>query len=326
MRAVTVEQPGDASVLRVAEVPTPEPGPGEIRIRVGAFAVNRADLLQREGRYPPPPGASPLLGLECAGRVDARGPGAARFGVGDRVMALLAGGGYAEQVVVHETCAMAVPERLSIEQAAAIPEVFLTVFLNVFQLGGLAAGGALLVHGGGSGIGTAAIQLAKAAGASVIVTAGSGDKCERCRALGADVAVNYREASFLEAVKQATGGRGVGVVLDSIGAPYLADNLAALAVEGALVVIGLMGGTKAELNLALLVARRLRIVGSTMRARPIEEKGALIDAFEARFGPDLAAGRVTPVIDRVLSLDQVEDAHRAMRASEHFGKLVVRVG
>lgn len=324
MRAIVIEKPGDESVLKIGEAPAPELGAGEIRIRVAACAVNRADLLQRQGLYPPPPGASPILGLECAGTVAEVGAGVRGFAIGERVMALLAGGGYAEEVAVDAGSAMKVPPALSFEEAAAIPEVFLTVFLNVFQLAQLPEGGGLLVHGGGSGIGTAAIQLAKRAGARVIVTAGSDAKCAQCRALGADVAVNYRSAKFVDAVQQATGGRGVDVVLDSIGAPYLEDNLASLAVGGRLVLIGLMGGAKAELNLGTLLARRLSVIGSTLRARPAAEKAAIVRGFLARFGDDLAAGRIRAVVDRVLPLAQAADAHRAMKASEHFGKIVLR--
>jgi putative PIG3 family NAD(P)H quinone oxidoreductase len=294
-----------------------------LRIRVAACAVNRADLLQRQGMYPPPPGASPILGLECAGTVSEVGANVRGFALGERVMALLAGGGYAEEVVVHAGSAMRVPSALTLEEAAAIPEVFLTVFLNVFQLAQLPDGGWLLVHGGGSGIGTAAIQLAKRAGASVIVTAGSDAKCAQCKALGADVAVNYRTEKFVDAVKHATGGRGVDVVLDSIGAPYLEDNLASLAIGGRLALIGLMGGAKAELNLGALLARRLSVIGSTLRARPVEEKAAIVRGFVARFGADLAAGRIRAVLDRVLPLARAADAHRAMKASEHFGKIVL---
>ena len=322
MKAVLVENPGPDAKLRVDEVPAPTLGAGDLRLAVRAFAVNRGDLLQRRGLYPPPPGASEVMGLECAGEVVEVGPEARGWAVGDRAMALLPGGGYATEVVVPATNAMRVPERLSLEEAAAVPEVFLTVFLNVFRLAGLPEGGALLVHGGGSGIGTAAIQLGRAAGATVIITAGSEEKCRRCRELGAQVAVNYREERFLDAVKEATGG--VDVVLDSIGGPYLADNLAALRNDGALVLIGLMGGAKAEINLGLLVARRLRVIGSTLRARSVEAKAELIRGFEEQFGADLVEGRIGPVVDRVLSLDQVEEAHRVMGASEHFGKIVVR--
>ncbi len=323
MRAIVIEKPGDESVLKLGEAPAPKLGPDDLRIRVAACAVNRADLLQRQGFYPPPPGASPILGLECAGTVAELGANVRGFALGERVMALLAGGGYAEEVVVHAGSALRVPDALSLEEAAAIPEVFLTVFLNVFQLAALPDGGALLVHGGGSGIGTAAIQLAKRAGARVIVTAGSDAKCEQCRKLGADVAVNYKSARFADAVKQATNGQGVDVVLDSIGAPYLEDNLASLAIGGRLVLIGLMGGAKAELNLGALLTRRLTIIGSTLRARPALEKAAIANGFMARFGDDLAAGRIRAVIDRVLPLAQAADAHRALKASEHFGKIVL---
>jgi putative PIG3 family NAD(P)H quinone oxidoreductase len=323
MKAVVFDQPGDESVLRVGEVEAPALVPGALRIRVAAAGVNRADLLQRRGMYPPPPGASPLLGLECAGEVVEVGAGVSGWKPGDRAMALLAGGGYAEQVVVDAGSALPVPGALSFEEAAALPEVYLTVFLNVFELGALRENGSLLVHGGGSGIGTAAIGLAKLAGAKLIVTAGSDDKCARCRALGADVAVNYRTEKFLDAVRAATDRAGVDVVLDSIGAPYLADNLAALAVGGRLVLIGLMGGAKAELNLAVLLARRLSLIGSTLRTRSLEEKARLVAAFRARFGADLAAGRIRPVVDRVLPFAQAGDAHRLLQASEHFGKLVL---
>jgi putative PIG3 family NAD(P)H quinone oxidoreductase len=325
MRAIVFDEPGDESVLRLGEAPDPSPGRGEVRLRVAACAVNRADLLQRQGLYPPPPGASPLLGLECAGEVVELGAGVGGWKPGDRAMALLAGGGYAEQVVVDAGSLLPVPDALSIEQAAALPEVYLTVFLNVFQLGGLRAGGAVLVHGGGSGIGTATIQLAKLAGATVVATAGSDAKCRRCLELGADVAVNYREGDFVAEAKRATDGRGVDVVLDSIGAPYLAKNLDSLAIGGRLVLIGLMGGAKAELNLAALLTRRLHLIGSTLRARPVEEKAALVAAFRERFGAALEKGEIAPVVDRVLPLAEAAEAHRAMKASEHFGKIVLRV-
>lgn len=325
MRAIVVDRPGGEDAMRVGDLPLPAAGPGELLIRVEAAAVNRADLLQRQGLYPPPPGASPVLGLECAGTVAAVGPGVGGWSDGERVMALLAGGGYAEYVVVPAACAMKVPARLSLEEAAAIPEVFLTVFLNVFQLGGLPEGGWALVHGGGSGIGTAAIQMVKAAGGHVLVTAGSDEKCRRCIDLGADGAVNYRTADFAAEARAATGGAGVDVVLDSIGAPYLAKNLASLATGGRLVVIGLMGGAKSEIALGELLVRRLSLIGSTLRTRPVAEKGALVAAFVSRFGPALEDGRLRPVIDHVLPLAEVADAHRAMKASRHFGKIVLRV-
>jgi putative PIG3 family NAD(P)H quinone oxidoreductase len=240
-------------------------------------------------------------------------------------MALLAGGGYAEQVVVDAGSALRVPDALSFEEAAAFPEVFLTVFLNVFQLGALPEGGALLVHGGGSGIGTASIRLVKEAGGRVFVTAGSEEKCRRCRELGADLAVNYRSGDFAAAVREATGGRGVDVVLDSIGAPYLKGNLDSLAVGGRLVLIGLMGGARGEIDLSALLVRRLSLVGSTLRARPADEKARIVAGFVARFGAALAAGRLRPVVDRVLPLADAPEAHRLLQASAHFGKVVLRV-
>jgi putative PIG3 family NAD(P)H quinone oxidoreductase len=240
-------------------------------------------------------------------------------------MALLSGGGYAEEVVVDAGSVMPVPAELSLEEAAALPEVFLTVFSNVFQLGGLAAGGSLLVHGGGSGIGTAAIRMAKLAGAKIVVTAGSDAKCERCLALGADLAVNYRTGDFVAEARRMTGGEGVDVVLDSIGAAYFEKNLAALRVGGRLVLIGLMGGARTELNLALLLARRLSVIGSTLRTRTPAEKAAVVSGFRARFGAELERGNLRPVVDRVLPLAQAAHAHRLLEASEHFGKVVLRV-
>jgi putative PIG3 family NAD(P)H quinone oxidoreductase len=325
MRAIVCDRPGDESVMRIGEVEAPPLRPGAIRIAVEAAGVNRADLLQRQGFYPPPPGASPLLGLECAGVVTEVAADVRGWSVGDAAMALLSGGGYAEQVVVSAGSALPVPAGISIEQAAAIPEVFLTVFLNVFQLGKLERGGSLLVHGGGSGIGTAAIQLAREAGARCIVTAGSDEKCERCLALGAAAAINYRSGDFAAPVLRASGERGVDVILDSIGASYLDANLRCLALGGRLIVIGLMGGNKAELSLAQLLTRRLSIIGSTLRTRSDEEKASIAAGFAERFGAALAAQRVGPVVDRVLPLEAAGDAHRAMKASEHFGKIVLRV-
>ncbi|MBW2312756.1 MAG: NAD(P)H-quinone oxidoreductase [Deltaproteobacteria bacterium] len=325
MKAIVIEQPGDESVMQLGEAPEPTLGAGDLRIQVAAAAVNRADLLQRQGLYPPPPGASPILGLECAGEVVEVGADVSGWAVGDRAMALLAGGGYAEQVVVDAGSALQVPDALAIEDAAALPEVFLTVFLNVFQLGAFPEGGAALVHGGGSGIGTAAIQLVRAAGGRIVVTAGSDEKCQRCLDLGADVAVNYREGDFVAAAKEATDGRGVDVVLDSIGAPYLEGNLRALDIGGRLVLIGLMGGAKAEVNLGALLTRRLQVIGSTLRARPNEEKAAIVAGFCERFGALVEEGELRPVVDRVLPLAQASDAHRVMKASEHFGKIVLRV-
>jgi len=325
VRAIIAAKPGDAEVLELGEAPAPPLVPGSLRIRVAATAVNRADLLQRRGLYPPPPGASAILGLECSGEVIEVAPDVKDWRVGERAMALLAGGGYAEEVVVDAGSALRVPAKLSLEEAAALPEVFLTVFSNVFQIGGLAPGGSVLVHGGGSGIGTAAIRLVKTAGARILVTAGSDEKCERCLALGADVAVNYRTGDFVAEARRATGDQGVDVVLDSIGAAYFEKNLAALRTGGRLVLIGLMGGAKTDVNLAVLLARRLSVIGSTLRSRSTAEKAAIVGGFRARFGFDLEAGRLRPVVDRVLPLARAAEAHRLLEASEHFGKVVLRV-
>jgi len=325
VKGVVVDSSGEKPVLGLGEVPAPEMVPGALRLRVAATAVNRADLLQARGLYPPPPGASELLGLECAGEVIEVGEGVSGWQPGDRAMALLAGGGYAEEVVVDAGSTLRVPERLSFEEAAAVPEVFLTVFLNVFQLAGLPDGGAVLVHGGGSGIGTAATQLVKHVGGRLVVTAGSDEKCERCLKLGADVAVNYRSGDFVAACKEVTGGAGVDVVLDSIGAPYLEQNLAALATGGRLVLIGLMGGARAEINLGALLMRRLSLIGSTLRARPAAEKAAIAAAFAERFGAALADGAIAPTVDRVLPLAEAEAAHRLVEESSHFGKVVLSV-
>lgn len=326
MQAIVMDGPGDESVLRLAEVPEPAAGVGQLLIRVAATAVNRADLIQRQGAYPPPPGAPDILGLECAGTVAAVGEGVAGWRVGDRVMALLPGGGYAEYVSVDAGSALRVPERLSLEEAAATPEVFLTASLNLFQLGRLSEGGAALVHGGGSGVGTAAIQLIAAAGARAFVTAGSAEKCQRCLELGAERAIDYKRESFAEVVRDATGGRGVDVVLDSIGAPYLEANLSSLATGGRLVLIGLMGGAKAEIGLGPVLMRRLQILGSTLRARPLEEKAEIVRIFVTRFGAHLESGRIGPIVDRVLPLADAAEAHRVMQSSAHFGKIVLQVG
>jgi len=325
MRAIVFDQPGDESVLHLGDAPRPSLGPDDLRIRVRATAVNRADLLQRQGMYPPPPGASAILGLECAGEVSEVGRNVRGWTPGERAMALLAGGGYAEEAVVHAGSAMRVPAVLSDAEAGAVPEVFLTAFLNIFLLGEPPPGGSVLVHGGGSGVGTAAISLCKAAGLKVIVTAGSAEKCERCLAHGADVAINYRDGDFAATAREATGGTGVDVVLDSIGARYLEGNLSALGVDGRLVIIGLMGGTRAELDIAGLMLKRLRVIGSTLRTRSHAEKAAIVAAFLERFGAALAAGTLRPVLDRILPLFQAGEAHRIMKASEHFGKIGLRV-
>lgn len=327
MKAIVFDEPGDESVLRLGEAPAPVLRPGCIRIATRAAGVNRADLMQRQGHYPPPPGVSEILGLELAGEVVEAAPEVDAWKPGDRVMALVAGGGYAAEAVVHAGSVMRVPDGLSFVEAAALPEVMLTVYRNVFQLGGLKQGGAVLVHGGGSGIGTATIQLVKAWGGTCVVTAGSPEKCRRCLDLGADAAANYREDDFVETARAATDGRGVDVVLDSIGAPYLEKNLASLAVEGRLVIIGLMGGAKVEqLLLAPLLLKRLQVIGSTLRALPDETKAEIVSGFLADFGRAVESGAVKPIVDRVLPLAQAGEAHRVMKASAHFGKIVLEVG
>jgi putative PIG3 family NAD(P)H quinone oxidoreductase len=317
VRAIILDGFGDEAVLRLAEVPAPPLTANAIRIRVRTTSVNRADLLQREGHYPPPPGASDILGLECAG--DVVDPNSTQWREGERVMALLPGGGYAEEVVVDAGSVMRVPDAISWDEAGAIPEVFLTAYLNVFELGRAQAGETLLVHGGGSGVGTAAITLGKLAGLRVVVTAGSVEKCQRCRELGADDAIDYREEDFVERA------RGANVILDHIGPTYLKRNLQALAIGGRLVIIGMMGGgTSVDLDVASLLGRRQQIIASTLRARPAGEKASIIDGFLARFGEDLREGRIRPVIDEVFPIERIGEAHRRMKG-DHFGKIVLRL-
>jgi putative PIG3 family NAD(P)H quinone oxidoreductase len=324
MKAIVVDRPGDENALKLGDVPEPSIKPDEILIRVHAAGVNRADILQRQGFYPPPPGASEIIGMECAGEVIAVGPDAPEWKIGDRAMALLPGGGYAEKAAAHHGCAMKIPAALSFEEAAAIPEVFLTVFLNFFMLAGIKRGETALIHGGGSGIGTASILLLKLAGVRVIVTAGADEKCEQCRKLGADVAINYKRAPFAAAVKAATEGRGVNVILDSIGGAYLAGNIESLTQGGRLVLIGLMNGTRAELDLAAVLRRHLKIIGSTLRMRPAAEKAQIVAAFLEQFGAALDAGRLRPPIYKVIPAADAPTAHRMMQASEHFGKIVIK--
>ncbi|MFP6654768.1 MAG: NAD(P)H-quinone oxidoreductase [Myxococcota bacterium] len=325
MKAILIDEPGDENCMKWGELASPELGPGMIRIRNFASGVNRADLLQRQGLYPSPPGASPILGLECAGEIAEIAADVTGFSPGDRVMALLAGGGYSEDVVVDAGSVLRLPDELSFEQGAGLTETLLTVFLNVFQLGALPEGGSVLVHGGGSGIGTTTINLVKRAGGRVFATAGSAEKCRRCLELGADGVANYREDDWVEMVRRATDGRGVDVVLDSIGGAYLEQNLKSLAVDGSLVVIGLMGGAKAEIGLGSLLMRRLRILGSTLRTRSNSQKAEIVEAFLERFGADFAAGEIRPIIHEVFSLAEAPEAHRVLKASSHFGKLILRV-
>jgi tumor protein p53-inducible protein 3 len=325
MKAVVYEKPGDESVLKIGEVAEPKAGPGQLLIRVKYAGLNRADLMQRQGYYPPPPGASEIIGMECAGEVAAVGAGVTGWHVGERAMALMAGGGYAELAVVDAGSAMKIPAVMSDEEGAAFPEVFLTAFLNIFVLGEAKPGDSVLVHGGGSGVGTASILLCKEAAVRLIATAGSDVKCEQCLKLGADVAINYKSGPFAAAVKTATNGRGVDVILDSIGGAYLAPNLEALAHSGRLVLIGLMKGARSEIDLAAVLRRHLKLIGSTLRTRSEKEKAQIVAALLARFGDALEAGRLRPPIYKVVPMANVAEAHRMMAASEHFGKIILRI-
>ncbi len=330
MRAVEISQPGGPEVLRIVERPVPAPGPGELLIEVAAAGVNRPDVLQRQGHYAPPPGASDLPGLEVAGTIVAAGPDAAdadgrSFRIGDEVCALVAGGGYAAYVAAPGPQCLPVPRGLDLVGAAALPETCFTVWTNLVDGGRLAAGETLLVHGGASGIGTTAIQLARALGARVIVTAGSSEKCEACERLGAERAINYREEDFVEAVRQATGGRGADVILDIVGGEYAARNLDALARGGRLVVIGLLGGAKATLSLVTLMQKRAVVTGSTLRPRSVAEKGRIAAALVEWVWPLVARGEMKPIVHATFPLARAADAHRLMESSGHFGKIVLTV-
>jgi putative PIG3 family NAD(P)H quinone oxidoreductase len=325
VRAVVFDQPGDPEVLRVAEVPDPVPAPGEVLLRVRATALNRADLLQRRGLYPPPPGAPDILGMEAAGEIESITDGVSGWQPGQRVCALLAGGGYAERVAVPAGQLMAIPDNIDTISAGAIPEVFITAHDALLTRARLQAGETALVHGGAGGVGTAAIQVAKRFGARVVVTAGSPERVQRCRDLGADEGIDYREEDFAERIAQITGGRGAEVILDIIGAAYLERNLRSLAVEGRLVVIGLQGGVRAEIDLNTLLARRATLVGSTMRARSPAQKVQTVRRAAEDLLPGFADGSLRPVIERVLPLDQVVEAHRLMEDGHPFGKVVLAV-
>jgi putative PIG3 family NAD(P)H quinone oxidoreductase len=323
MKAITIAQPGGPEALVLAEVPAPEPAAGEVRIRVSAAGVNRADIMQRKGFYDPPPGSSPYPGLEVSGTVDALGPDVDGWAVGDEVCALLVGGGYAEQVCAPVAQVLPVPSGVPLRDAAALPEVVCTVWSNVFMTANLLPGQTLLVHGGSSGIGTMAIQLAREVGARVAVTAGSAEKLEACRALGAEVLINYRDEDFVEQVKAATDGAGADVILDNMGAKYLSRNVDALAVNGRLVVIGMQGGTTAELNLNTLLRKRAAVIATSLRARPPEEKATIVAAVREHVWPLVEAGRVRPVVHSTFPLAQAADAHREMESSRHIGKILL---
>jgi putative PIG3 family NAD(P)H quinone oxidoreductase len=323
MIAIGISRHGGPEVLRPIELPVPEPGEGEVLIRVAAAGVNRPDLMQREGKYPPPPGASDILGLEVSGSVVAKGVGAARWSLDDQVCALVAGGGYAQYCVAPAKQCLPVSSGLDLIGAAGIPETFFTVWTNVFERGRLRAGESLLVHGGSSGIGTAAIQLGHAFGATVFATAGSDEKCRACERLGAARAVNYHEEDFVRVVMDATDGRGVDVILDIVGGDYFSRNLDLLALEGRLLQIGLLHGPRTEINLTRLLRQRLTVTGSTLRSRSIDEKGEIARALERAVWPLFELGKVRPVVYATFPLTQAADAHRLIEAGGHIGKIVL---
>lgn len=323
MRAITIESPGGPEVLRLTDVADPIPATGEVVIANVAAGVNRADLMQRQGFYPPPPGAPPYPGLECAGRIIALGDGVDGWQVGDEVCALLSGGGYADQVAVPAVQLLPLPGGTTVTEAAGLPEVACTVYSNVVQLSGLTAGETLLVHGGASGIGTFAIQLGVALGARVACTAGSSAKLDRCRELGAELAIPYRDEDFVDAIKRFTDGQGADVILDIMGASYLPRNIAALATNGRLAIIGLQGGAKSEVDLGLMLRKRATVRATTLRARPTHEKGAIVAGVNEVVWPLVSDGQIRPVIDTVYPLAQAADAHKLMEADTHVGKILL---
>jgi putative PIG3 family NAD(P)H quinone oxidoreductase len=323
MRAVVVTTPGGPDVLDLEEVPDPVPGPGEVVVDVTAAGVNPADVMQRQGQYPPPPGAPPYLGLECSGRVSAVGPEVTGWRPGDDACALLGGGGYADRVAVPQEQVLPIPDGVTLTDAAGLPEATCTVYSTVFQKAGLAPGETILVHGGAGGIGTMAIQLAKAFGAQVVCTAGTPAKLARCTELGADLAVSYVDGDFVAAVESFTGGHGADVILDIIGGSYLARNLAALATGGRLVVVATQGGISAELDLRTMMRKRASILAATLRARPLREKAAIVAGVREQVWPLVSAGQVRPVIDRVLPMADVAGAHRLLESGAHVGKILL---
>jgi len=326
MIAIEIREPGEPDVLVPAERPRPSPGSGEVLIKVGAAGVNRPDVFQRRGRYPPPPGASDIPGLEIAGTIEALGADVRDWRVGDPVCALVAGGGYAEYCTAPAPQCLPVPRGLDVAAAAAIPETFFTVWTNVFERGRLQAGESILVHGGSSGIGTTAIQIARARGARVFATARTAEKCAACERLGAERCINYREADFVDVVNKLTGGRGVDVVLDMVGAEYFPRNLDVLAVEGRLVEIATLRGVKAELNIQTIMHRRLTVTGSTLRARSVAEKGAIARAVREHVWPLVESGAVKPIVFKTFPLRDAASAHRLMESGDHIGKIVLTIG
>jgi NADPH2:quinone reductase len=325
MTVIGISRPGGPEVLLPETRAVPVPGPGEILVKVQAAGVNRPDVAQRSGSYPPPPGASDLPGLEISGEVVALGAGAIRHKLGDKVMSLVAGGGYAQYCIAQDAQAMAVPPPLSMLEAGAIPETLMTVWHNVFERGGLKEGETLLVHGGSSGIGTMAIQLAKAFGSKVIVTVGSKEKADACTKLGADRAINYKTEDFVAEVKASTGGAGADVILDMVGGDYIERNYDAAAIDGRVVQIAFLGGPKATVNFTRLVVKRLTHTGSTLRPRSNADKAKMVAAIEAKVLPLLREGRIKPLMDSTFALEKAADAHRRMESSEHIGKIVLAV-
>ena len=323
MQAIEIASPGGPEVLRPARIPVPRPKHAELLIKVAAAGVNRPDVMQRKGAYPPPPGAPPTPGLEIAGTVAAIGDGARRFALDDQLCALVPGGGYAEYCVVAESNAMRVPRGLSLMEAAALPETFMTVWTNVFDRGRLKKDETLLVHGGSSGIGTTAIMLAKAFGAKVLVTAGSDEKCQACLALGADHAINYRQADFAEYLLELTAGRGADVILDMVGGDYVERNLRCAAKDGRIVSISFLKGSRVEIDLMPMMLKRLTLTGSTLRPRTIEEKAAICRALEEKVWPLIEGGTLKPHIHATFPLHQAADAHALMESSRHIGKIVL---
>ncbi|MEE9455375.1 MAG: NAD(P)H-quinone oxidoreductase [Paracoccaceae bacterium] len=326
MQAIEITTPGGPEVLQPITRRIPTPSAGEILIKITAAGVNRPDALQRAGAYAPPADASDLPGLECAGTVVALGPDVSRWQLGDKVCALLAGGGYAQFATTHQDHALSIPAGLSMLEAAALPETFFTVWTNVFERGHLKAGETFLVHGGTSGIGTTAIQLAKAMGARVFTTAGSAEKCVKCLELGADRAINYKDEDYVEVIKQAADGRGVDMILDMVGGSYIARNIRALAMDGRLSMIAFLGGPKAEINFAQIMTKRLTITGSTLRPRSVQDKADIAAALRKVVWPMIAAGRIKPVMDSTFPLENAADAHRRIESSGHIGKIVLTVG
>lgn len=326
MKAVLLDGFGGTGVLRIGEVERPSPAQGQVRIKVMTTSVNRPDIVQRQGNYRQPPGESEILGVEVAGTIDALGSGVSGCKVGDRVMCLVAGGGYAEYVLAYANHLIPIPQSMSLEEAACVCETYITAFLNIFLIGNFANGESALLHGGGGGVNTAAVQLCKTLtpASKVFVTASPG-KVERVKQLGADFVIDYTSQDFAQEVKRFTDGKGVDLILDHLGAKYLASNMAALAVEGRLLLIGVMGGSKAELNLALMMVKRQRIIGSVLRSRSVEQKGQITAAFIKTVLPKLADRTIVPLIHAVLPLEQVAQAHAMMESSKHFGKIVLRV-